>query len=234
MENQEARDYAVDVVFCIDVTGSMHSTIDQAKKWAIDFRGELAPTLEREGKVVSQLRARVVAFRDAAHDGSDWLETSPFYSLPKDDAEFASFVSGLSASGGGPQTESGLEGLAEAINSPWETGYDRLRHIIVLFTDAPAYELGASVTPATTSQGAAHPQDYGELLTQWGYEIEQGMSNDDAVMDYSAKRLLAFVPEAAPWTDVVEDFENSYYEFTAGTGCHDIHNIVIEMIVNSV
>jgi len=224
--------YAVDIVFCIDVTGSMVATIDQVKEWAVGLRGVMEPALAAASKAVSQLRVRVVAFRDRSYD-DNWLETSDFFELPRDDDKFASFVAGLHADGGGPQTESALEAFGEAINSDWERDFEKRRHIVVLFTDAPAYALGVS-TPVTATNGAPMPQDMDELVTQWGFSVSQAVGNTDAVMEYEAKRLILFVPELEPWIDLRHSLENTLYRITNGEGCADVLPVVQEMIVGSV
>ena len=61
--------YAVDIVFCIDVTGSMTPIIDAVKANALGFYDDVQTNLTAKGKNVAQLRVRVVAFRDFVADG---------------------------------------------------------------------------------------------------------------------------------------------------------------------
>lgn len=93
--------YAVDIVFCIDVTGSMTPIIDQVKNNALRFYDDVQSNLTAKGKNVDQLRVRVIAFRDFAADGEAALDESPFFTLPDDRARFSEFVNGLVAEGGG-------------------------------------------------------------------------------------------------------------------------------------
>ena len=74
--------YAVDIVFCIDVTGSMTPILDAVKANALGFYDDVQTNLTAKGKNVAQLRVRVVAFRDFVADGDAALEESPFYTLP--------------------------------------------------------------------------------------------------------------------------------------------------------
>ena len=127
--------YAVDIVFCIDVTGSMNPIIDAVKANALGFYDDVQTNLTAKGKNVAQLRVRVVAFRDFVADGDAALEESPFFTLPADRGSFSDFVNGLVAQGGGDAPESGLEAVALAINSPWTTTGDRRRQVIVVWTD---------------------------------------------------------------------------------------------------
>ena len=54
--------YAVDIVFCIDVTGSMTPIIDAVKANALGFYDDVQANLTAKGKNVEQLRVRVIAF----------------------------------------------------------------------------------------------------------------------------------------------------------------------------
>ena len=102
--------YAVDIVFGIDVSGSMTPIIDQVKANALRFYDDVQSNLTAKGKNVDQLRVRVIAFRDFAADGEAALEESPFFTLPEERAGFSEFVNGLVAEGGGDAPESGLGG----------------------------------------------------------------------------------------------------------------------------
>ena len=121
--------YAVDIVFCIDVTGSMSPIIDQVKANALRFYDDVQSNLTAKGKNVDQLRVRVIAFRDFVADGAAALAASAFFTLPDDRASFSDFVNGLIAEGGGDAPESGLEAVALAIDSPWTTTGDRRRQV---------------------------------------------------------------------------------------------------------
>ena len=162
--------YAVDIVFCIDVTGSMTPIIDAVKANALGFYDDVQTNLTAKGKNVAQLRVRVVAFRDFVADGAAALEESPFYALPDERNAFSEFVNGLIAEGGGDAAESGLEAVALAVNSPWTSAGDRRRQVIVVWTDQPAHTLDASVVPADLASRV--PADFSALTDVW--EDEQG------------------------------------------------------------
>ena len=134
--------YHVDIVFCIDCSGSMGPVIDLVKEKVRKFPIDLKDALATKEKQVHELRIRVVAFRDLESD-SDALEVSEFFMVEPstDSANFESFVSRLGASGGGDEPESGLEALAIAMGSDWTDKGDRQRHLIVMFTDASAHKL---------------------------------------------------------------------------------------------
>jgi hypothetical protein len=218
--------YSVDIVFCIDVTGSMDPILDAVKANALGFYDDVQTNLVAKGKNVSQLRVRVVAFRDLAADGGAAIEESPFYALPGDRAGFSGFVGGLTAEGGGDAPESGLEAVALAINSPWTKVGDRRRQVIVVWSDQPTTPLDASTVPADLASRI--PADFSSLTDAW--EDEQG------VMGSSSKRLILFAPDGPGWSDISAAWENVVHNpSTAGGGLSDVdYGTIIDSIGNSV
>jgi hypothetical protein len=218
--------YAVDIVFCIDVTGSMTPIIDQVKENALRFYDDVQSNLTAKGKNVDQLRVRVIAFRDFAADGAAALDESPFFTLPDDRADFSAFVSGLVAEGGGDAPESGLEAVALAIDSPWTTSGDRRRQVIVVWTDQPAQSLDPSALPSDIA--ARVPRDFSALTDAW--EDEQGR------MGSSSKRLILFAPDGPGWSDISGVWENVVHNPSqAGGGLSEVdYGTIIDSIGNSV
>jgi len=218
--------YAVDIVFCIDVTGSMQPIIDAVKANALRFYDDVQTNLTDKGKNVDQLRVRVLAFRDFAADGSAAMQESPFFALPTERGGFSDFVNSLIAEGGGDAPESGLEAVALALNSPWTTTGDRRRQVIVVWTDAPAQALDASSLPADLA--ARVPADFSALTDLW--ENEQGP------MGSSSKRLILFAPDGPGWSDISAVWENVVHNPSqAGGGLSEVdYGTIIDSIGNSV
>jgi hypothetical protein len=218
--------YAVDIVFCIDVTGSMNPIIDAVKANALGFYDDVQTNLTEKGKNVAQLRVRVIAFRDFVADGAAALEESPFFSLPAERTGFSEFVNGLVAQGGGDAPESGLEAVALAVNSPWTTTGDRRRQVIVVWTDQPAHPLDPSVVPADLASRV--PADFSALTDLW--EDEQGL------MGSSSKRLILFAPDGPGWSDISAVWENVVHNPSqAGGGLSEVdYGTIIDSIGNSV
>jgi len=218
--------YAVDIVFCIDVTGSMTPIIDQVKANALRFYDDVQSNLTAKGKNVDQLRVRVIAFRDFVADGAAALEESPFFTLPADRAAFSEFVNGLIAQGGGDAPESGLEAVALAIDSAWTTTGDRRRQVIVIWTDQPAQPLNASVLPPDIASRV--PADFSALTDAW--EDEQGR------MGSSSKRLILFAPDGPGWSDISGVWENVvHHPSRAGGGLSEVdYGTIVDSIGNSV
>ena len=223
--------YAVDIVFCIDVTGSMARVIEEVKNGALSLHKQLQGAMEKEGKSIAQLRVKVVAFRDFADNASDALETGGFYTLPDQAGEFENFVRPLRAQGGGDEPESGLEALAVAIQSDWERGLDRRRHVVVVWTDASAHPIGSPAARAAHTYPSGIPMTYDDLFESWGYEGSQV-----ATMEFSAKRLLIFAPDTTPWNVVQADWENTILVHSkAGSDVKEFElDEVIQAVANSV
>jgi hypothetical protein len=218
--------YAVDIVFCVDVTGSMTPILDQVKANALRFYSDVQSSLTAKDKTIDELRVRVVAFRDLAADGEAALQESPFFALPAEETGFSGFVNGLVAEGGGDAPESGLEAVALAMTSPWTTSGDRRRQVIVVWTDAPAHSLDASaVAPAL---GGRVPADFSALTDLW--EDPQGP------LGSSSKRLILFAPDGPGWSDISAVWENVvHHPSQAGSGLSDIdYGTIIDSIGNSV
>jgi hypothetical protein len=218
--------YSVDIVFCIDVTGSMDPILDAVKANALGFYDDVQTNLVAKGKNVAQLRVRVVAFRDFVADGGAAIEESPFFVLPDERARFSEFVGGLTAEGGGDAPESGLEAVALAMSSPWTRTGDRRRQVIVLWSDQPAHQLDPSVVPADLRSRI--PADFSGLTDAW--EDEQGL------MGSSSKRLILFAPDGPGWSDISSVWENVVHNpSVAGGGLSDVdYGTIIDSIGNSV
>lgn len=139
----------VDVVMCIDATGSMGGIINTVKANALSFYDSFKKVCVDNGIGLTSLNTQVIAFRDKNVDGGSWLQESPTYSLPDDREQFDTFVNGLYASGGGDTPESGLEALERAfLKSDWGVDDGYHRQVVILWTDAP-YLVGDSYTSLT-------------------------------------------------------------------------------------
>lgn len=230
MSNSGFR-YAVDIAFCIDVTGSMNPVLDAVKANALGFHAKLLGVMEKKSKSIDQLRVRVVAFRDYGDRASDAMETTEFLTLPDQAGDFSNFVNGLRAGGGGDEPESGLEALSVAIDSQWERGLDRRRHVIVMFSDASAHPLGDAAARAASTYPQSVPASIDELFEAWGY-----LSSQSSTMENAAKRLLIFAPDAYPWTDIAADWNNTIFlPSKAGEGLEELEmDEIVNAIANSI
>ncbi|MER6274546.1 hypothetical protein [Streptomyces sp900105755] len=222
--------YAVDIVLCIDITGSMQPIIQEVREGAFSFHAKLASTMHQREKRVDQMRIRVVAFRDFIDSPQDALHASPFFKVPHEVHKFEKFVSSLSAGGGGDIPESGLEALSVAIDSDWQRNLTRQRHVIVMFTDAPAHPLGG---PTRQSDGYPEgiPSSFEELSERWGAH-----GDPKARMDEAAKRLILFCPDASPWGEIADEWNNViWFSSKAGAGLMDVEmELILDAIASSI
>ena len=164
----QSMDYTVDMVFCIDATGSMedftgaqNKIINMVKQNAINFYSDFHNIMGQKGKKVRQLRVRIVAFRDYMADGQHAMLVTDFMNLPQQTAEFEACINSIHAEGGGDIPEDGLEALAYAIKSKWNTEGAKKRQVIVVWTDADAHKLGFGSKSRYYPKGM--PADLGEL-----------------------------------------------------------------------
>ena len=242
------RKYKVDIVMCIDATASMGSLLDKVKENALNFYSDLTGAMEEKGKHIDELRVRVIAFRDYLADGEHAMQATDFYSLPRDAAEFEHLVKSIQPRGGGDDPEDGLEALAYAINSKWTTratSSDKLRHIIVVWSDEGTHPLGFGGNPENgrylkmsydkvIENAKRYPtkmaRSFDELTEWWGDESEPGR------MDEEAKRLLIYAPEKAYWGTISDSWEKVlHFPSIAGEGLREVeYEEILDAIRNSI
>lgn len=221
----QGLDYAVDIVLCIDKTGSMSPVIDKVKQHALRFDGDLRDRMKNKDKFINDLRVRVIAFGDIYHDREKWLIESPFYTMPDDSDKFQSFVNGITVEGGGDEPENGLEALSIAIKSPWTSAGNRRRHVIVMWTDASAHRLEKR-SEVTLPFNVESPASFDDLKDLW----------DSQYIGQNSRRLVLFAPESYPWSDVFNHFDEAIlFPSKAGAGLADIeYGQILDMLSSSV
>ena len=147
-----------DIVFLIDISGSMQKCIDALKNnigVLVDHMVNPGPNAEA---VVKDWRIKICGYRDATADGALWWEEKPFTS---DASQVRADIATLEALGGGDEPESLLVGLWKLAKMPaaakgeaadvstWRHHHDAARCVIV-FTDATCH----MVTSAPEAGGA--------------------------------------------------------------------------------
>ena len=222
----QGLNYSVDLVMCIDGTGSMYDIIDDVKTKALSFYPMFVEAMEAAGKSVQELRVKLITFRDYECD-SEPMQVSPFYALGGDcdeSEDFNKFASSIEAVGGGDAAENALEAIALAFKSDWtKTGAVR-RHIVMVYTDAPALELGAR------AGCPGYPTDLPKNLAEL-HELWEGQD-----MEPRAKRLLMFAPDTEPWTELTtwaQAFHLASIKAGADATNEDLE-ACIKLLVNSI
>lgn len=206
------RDYSVDMVFCIDATGSMEDfsgsqkkIINMVKENALNFYGDLMQKMDEKNKRISQLRVRVIAFRDYIADGENAMLVTDFFRLPEQAAAFESCINSITAMGGGDIPEDGLEALAYAMKSNWTTVGTDQRRVIVVWTDAGTHELGFGARSKYYPKGM--PANLSELGDWWD-ELPK-----------KSKRLVLYAPDEPGWSYISANWDNIvHYPSVAGNG----------------
>ena len=203
--------YNVDMVFCIDATGSMGGFLDMVKSNAINFYRDMTNAMSAKKKTVEQLRVRVIAFRDYIADGNDAMLVTDFFKLPEQSEDFEKCIRSIEAFGGGDDPEDGLEALGYAIKSKWTTEGMKKRQVIVVWTDADTHELGFGRSAANYPSKMA--ANFDELTRWWGDRQNNGF------VDWKSKRLLLFAPDAPFWSTISDSWDNViHFPSEAGGG----------------
>lgn len=224
-----SMDYTVDMVFCIDATGSMEDVsgsqtkiINMVKQNAMNFYNDFIQIMNKKQKRVHQLRVRVVVFRDYIADRENAMMVTDFFLLPQQTAEFEACIRSIHADGGGDIPEDGLEALAYAIKSKWNTASARGRQVIVVWTDAGTHELGYGRKSKYYPNGM--PQNMAELNDWW-----DGMNSN-------SKRLVLFAPDENGWSYISQNWDNTVHiPSAAGNGLAEkSYNEILNAIANSV
>jgi len=128
---QAKPDAKLDLVFCLDITGSMWDDIDAVKDAAENIVNQISVG-------VSDYRVAIVGYRDFG-------DTPMFedYSFSSNKSSIITNINALSVSGGGDTPEAVYEALIRAINNEnnctggWRDGVTK---IIILMGDAPPHE----------------------------------------------------------------------------------------------
>ena len=217
--------FPIDVVFVVDGTESMGPLLERVKLRILALDGEIEEELRRSKRMLDSLRVRLIVFRDLYEHQESAFELTKFFDLQTQRAEFENAVKGIEAFGGGDAPESGLEALFLAMRSAWRNEPEDLkrRHIILLFTDQDAHDLGATI-PVSYAQ-TPHPRTMADLKKLWGPRSRNGIMNE------RAKRMVLFAPESIPtnegelgtqWAEMQSDWENVWIERRDEAGLIDL------------
>lgn len=224
--NYRAR-FGVDIVFCIDATESMDPILDSVKKNALNFYADFQAVMENKKKKVGRLRVRVIAFRDYLADGEQAMLVTNFFELPEQSQDLEMCIRSIEAKGGGDDPEDGLEALAYAIKSDWNTESQKKRHVIVLWSDDASHNLGFGKAARCYPKGMA--RDFAQLSEWWGNEYAPGF------MDESAKRLLLFTPGKESWVTIRNNWNNVVHYESDEPGLSDRdYAEILDAISNSI
>lgn len=211
----------IDIVFCIDATGSMAPCLESVKSNARRFYHDFVKEMTNLKSDVDVMRVKIISFRDFKYDGDQAMVESPFFELSIDHAEFENYLSGITANGGGDAAENGLEALYLAMKSDFTTAA-KDRQVIVLFTDADALALG---------QRAGEPNYPADMVDENGFlETWACVSQSpDLKLRERNKRLVMFAPAGTKYEALKPILTRSLFEpvdMSAGLGDIEFSEIV--------
>ena len=158
--NQEKKVKGVaDLVFLIDVSGSMGPVIEDLVKNISVFVDSLTTKDANNGCPIKDWRGKVVGYRDIDSDGSDWFVDNPFV---RDGGDLKVQLAKLQAAGGGDEPESLLDAIYRVATMPvtekgterpdsWRYRRDATR-VVIVFTDASFK--GSFAIPESSGTGA--------------------------------------------------------------------------------
>lgn len=227
---------SLDIVFVLDVTSSMDPILERCKELILSFDKYILNNIANStGRYCRQIRARIITYRDFYVEENKYaLDASDFILLAENDKlyeegqlELERRLNNITACGGGDEPESGLEALAMAMKSDWNFDGDKQRHIIVLFTDAPAHKLELIKECNRSYPNGPKgypigmlPESLQELIEAYNSDGRYGFSMDD---DRTTRRLVLFAPEVYPWETLALKAEKKYVTFIKrGNGGKDI------------
>ena len=141
-----------DIVFLLDVSGSMQPCLDALKANISKLVEYMTQPGANEPAVVADWRIKICGYRDAKADGDQWWEESAF---TDDLDQIHACLGALEAKGGGDEPESLLDGLwrlakmsASAAGAQPEPDYWRHHHdaarCVIVFTDASCHMVTGS------------------------------------------------------------------------------------------
>lgn len=194
----------VDIVMCIDGTGSMAGCIDNVKTNIIRLYETINADLEKGGNsVVEILRIKFITFRDYKSDGEQSMVMSRFFELPNEKAEVSAYLAGIKATGGCGEDANGLEAFYLAMKSDFVATGAKDRQIIVIFADTPP------IPALKRSNYPFYPKgmpDANGLLDMWTCGQEYGTS-----LSYRGRRLILFAPENSEYKDMGDQYDNCMF-----------------------
>ncbi len=193
----------IDIVFCIDGTGSMSPCIESVKSNARRFYSDFAKSMTEMGSDIDMMRIKMIVFRDYKSDGQQSMVQSPFFELPQEETEFSAYLDGIHATGGCAEDANGLEALYLAMNSDFVTG-SKDRQVIVLFADTSAIPLGKRKNYA--GYPAKMVDDDG-LLETW-----MCTQTHSSKLREKNKRLVMFAPRGSNYEKMKQQYNRSVFE----------------------
>jgi hypothetical protein len=194
----------IEILLCIDCTGSMEDTINSVKRNADKFIDNIKLKFPREKYRIDQYKVRIVQFRDIHADGKTSIVGSKFYDLEKKSKEFNDYLNKLEGSGGSnlDREEDGLEGLAFGLKTTnWNFDPQDIQ-IIALWTDISSHKLEDNQKRNLPYYPKNMPRNLKEFSSYWNTIFLRKAPNASIVI---------FAPNDYPWKQIGKVWGNSYH-----------------------
>lgn len=224
----------IDIVFVIDLSLGMEPMLSLVRNtpW-----GEIIKKLcLSQGREIGTLRFKVMWYADSKHCCNDsCFGELKFYLMPHEEQDFYYFLNDLHVVGDAEKT-SGLEALERALDSDWNQDGDRLRHIIILFTDKEAYQKRVTNTMNLEYMGANgrininQKMLFAPFLKKWSRDPQYGFRGNGK-LSVPGRRLVLFAPGTDPWINL--ECEAEYvirHDVALGQGGREISDEDIQSI----
>jgi len=220
----------VDIVFCIDVSGSMQPCIRDVKNIVARYPRELVERLAGRDVQLDQVRARIITFGNLQGNTGE-LRASRFFKVGPSEVEeeYTRHLSDISV----PRLQrsgehSGLEALGVALGSDWTHEGDKRRHIVLLFSDSGAHSLESRVGEVPLEFGSHVPASLDELTDIWD-------CSNSGRLKKSARRLHVFAPDKYPWNIIGDAWgQTVWLPSQAGAGLEELEfDSILSTVVNS-
>lgn len=221
------QDRKIDIIFCIDGTGSMSPCIDKVKQNVMKFYSDFVHEMTTEHNTnIEELNIKIITFRDysepePAMEQSEWFDMNA-----GDDTKCQKHVDGIVADGGGDDPENGLEALFYAMTTKWNARGTKDRQIIVLFTDADAIKFG------TQAGQPGYPSDMVDeagLINTWFCTRPAFLGQGEFNLNDRCKRLVMFAPANTYYQELQSKLNRSQFipvQMDAGLGDIDFKDII--------
>lgn len=200
--------YDLDIVLCIAGTSDMSPYMETIKNTVAKLPDDILLNAQVRASEVSNLRIKIMVFRNYLSDGEDAIQMTDFLSYPAEKEDFGSLLGEINARGGCDGATDGLEALAYAMQSDWQVprqGVKR-RQIIVVWAGGSCHQLGHGKSSVYYDSNL--PEDFDEL-TDWWCEK----------MHCYSKRLVLLVPDDRSWASIAEAWDKVIlYPSPAGLG----------------
>lgn len=237
------ENYILDIVMCIDATGSMQNTLNSVQQSAATFDGQLRSELGLEANDPRfKIRVRPIYFRDwkdtQYHDiyptyyRDGLIMANDFFDLDDsgDTSAFQSFLNSEYASGGFDYPEASGACMNEGMRSNWydvenQTDFPEDENltvfpIIVVWTDNSIQQLWRTQSYMSTTQ----PTTYSSFEAQW---------NNPAIIPQDPKLLVLFGPQNYSGWSTVKYWDNYVHGGSIWQGNSNAISIIADHIVKA-